>query len=83
MTRHSADAVLRFVRLALPAEVGGVGPEAGQQGDQAVKASAGFAPRMQQQYRLRAGVVIRWDAPARPAVVWPDFPRTSLAQQQP
>ena len=73
-------AVLRFVRLALPAEVGGVDPEAGQQGYQAVKASAGFAPRMQQQHRLRIGVALdearHRDAGAEPEI--PDFGVHSL-----
>lgn len=68
-------AVLRLVRPALPAEVGGVDPEAGQQGYQAVKAAAGFAPRVQQQYRLRACVALdearHGDAGAEPEI--PDF----------
>jgi hypothetical protein len=52
-------AVLRFVRLSLAAEVGSVNPEAGgEQRHQAIEASAGFAPRMEQPYWLRALVAL-------------------------
>ena len=43
--------VRRFVRVALPPEVGRVDPEACQPGHKAVEASAGFSPGMQQQQR--------------------------------